>query len=107
MTSPTSNTQNEDSNTQNEDFKHSDNLCIYIIVHVFDCDITNGSSLWGSSVWMWSLFEICILLCQWIKNSMIYVYETENSVLRLGFHNSFHIVFLTINLLEYKVFEFA
>ena len=55
-------------------------------------------------VWMWSLFEICILLRQWIKDTGN---ETENNVLRLDFHSSFHNVFLTIILLDYKVFEFA
>ena len=64
-------------------------------------------SLRGSSWWMWPLFEICILLLQWIIDTGIYVHGTENNILRLNFHNAFHNVFLIILLLDYKEFEFA
>ena len=64
-------------------------------------------SLRGSSWWMWPLFEICILLLQWIIDTGIYVHGTENNILRLNVHNAFHNVFLIILLLDYKEFEFA
>ena len=64
-------------------------------------------SLRGSSWWMWLLFEICILLLQWIIDTGIYVHGTGNNILRLNVHNAFHIVFLIILLLDYKEFEFA
>ena len=64
-------------------------------------------SLRGSSWWMWPLFEICILLLQWIIDTGIYVHGTENNILRLNFHNAFHNVSLIILLLDYKELEFA
>ena len=33
-------------------------------------------------------------------------YETENNVLRLNLHSSFHIIFPTLVLFDYKVIEF-
>ena len=50
---------------------------------------------------------ICILRRQWIMNTGIYGYETENNILWLNFHNAFHSVFLIILLLDHKVFEYA
>ena len=64
-------------------------------------------SLRGSSWWMWPLFEICILLLQWIIDTGIYVHGTENNILWLNFHNAFYDIFLIILLLDYKEFEFA
>ena len=64
-------------------------------------------SLRGSSWWLWPLFEICILLLQWIIDTRIYVHGTKNNILRLNFHNAFRNVFLIILLLDYKEFEFA
>ena len=46
----------------------------------------HGSFLRRSSVCMWSLFGICILLCQWIIISGICVYETTFSDLIFTVH---------------------
>ena len=42
---------------------------------------------------LWSLFEICNLLCQWTKNTGAYVYETENNFHRLDFTVHFTLSF--------------
>ena len=92
-------------NTENGDFKHSEYPSIYIAgllaVHVFDYDVT-GVPCEG---------EVCecdrclgfIFYCASEHKIPGYVYETENNVLRLDFHSSFHIVFMTI---VYRTIEY-
>ena len=62
-------------------------------------------SLRGSSWWMWLLFEICILLLQWIIDTGIYVHGTGNNILRLNVHNAFHNVFLIMLFLDYNMYK--